>query len=298
MSQNIIGVDIGGTTYSSTLFDSKLNNISTSKKELIADYPSTNLFLKSLSSQILKLIKDNERDDMIGVGVACPGPLDSKNGIILETPNIQILQNINLKEELESILNLPVYIENDANLFALGEWFSNNGKNNEIFTGLTIGTGLGFGIVMNGKIYSGAHGLAAEYAISPIDRGNWEDRISIKAINQIAKKYFSNKELDPKDLFKMATNKDNNAIKVWDEFGSNLGIALSHFINLIDPHRISIGGGISNAFIFFNKSMANTIREHCPAYNKFNIDIFESSNKELSSQLGAAVLVKDFYDKN
>ena len=298
MSQNIIGVDIGGTTYSSTLFNNELNDIQKSKKELIADCPSTIFFLESLSEQILNLIKDSNKHNIKGVGIACPGPLDSQNGIILETPNLKILQNINLKRELELLLNLPVHIENDANLFALGEWFLNKGKNNEIFAGITLGTGLGFGIVINGRMYLGAHGLSAEYAISPVDNGNWEDKVSIKAIKTITQKYIPNKDLSPEELFLMASNGNNNAIKIWEDFGNNLGLALSHFINLIDPHKISIGGGISNAFKFFNSSMLNTIKIYSPVYNNFNIKIFESDHKELSAQIGAAVMVKDYYKKD
>ena len=298
MSQNIIGVDIGGTTYSSTLFNNELNDIQKSKKQLIADCPSTIFFLESLSEQILNLIKDSNKHNIKGVGIACPGPLDSQNGIILETPNLKILQNINLKRELELLLNLPVHIENDANLFALGEWFLNKGKNNEIFAGITLGTGLGFGIVINGKMYLGAHGLSAEYAISPVDNGDWEDKVSIKAIKTITQKYIPNKDLSPEELFLMASNGNNNAIKIWEDFGNNLGLALSHFINLIDPHKISIGGGISNAFKFFNSSMLNTIKIYSPAYNNFNIKIFESDHKELSAQIGAAVMVKDYYKKD
>ena len=295
MKQYIVGVDIGGTTYSSSLFGDKLNIVSRSNKQLISNSPTTKILLESLAEQISQLIKAYDKDNIFGVGIACPGPLDSKEGIILDTPNLKILQNINLKKELESILGLPVYIENDANLFALGEWVLSGGKNHEIFGGLTLGTGLGFGIIINGRIYSGAHGLAAEYAISPLDEGNWESKVSIKAIDTISQKYFKNKKLNPEILHQMASDGDENAIQVWKEFGNNLGMALSHFINLIDPHRISIGGGISNAFIFFNQSMVDTIKNHCPSYNKFNIEIFESNHKELSAQLGAAALVKDYH---
>ena len=295
MSKYIIGTDIGGTTYSSSLFDDKLNLIDKSKKQLISNSPTTKLLLESLVKQISNLIKKYNKSNIMGIGIACPGPLDSKNGIILKTPNLKILQNINLKKDLESALNFPVYIENDANLFALGEWFSNSNKDNEIFGGLTLGTGLGFGIIINGKIYSGAHGLAAEYAISPLDDGNWDSKVSIRAIDTISQKYFKNEQLNPKVLYQMANDGDQNAIQVWNEFGINLGMALSHFINLIDPHKISIGGGISNAFKFFEQSMRDTIGNHSPSYNKFNIEIFESMNKELSAQLGAAALVKDYH---
>ena len=101
--------------------------------------------------------------------------------------------------------------------------------------------------------------------------------------------------MTPKKLCEMADNGNKNAILIWEEFGSNLGMVLSHFINLIDLHRISIGGGISNAFELFSTSMREMIKANSPSYNKFEIEIFESKHKELSSQLGAALLVKGYH---
>ena len=295
MNEFIIGIDIGGTTYSSALFDGNFDLVKASEKNLISDINSTDHFLKKISKQITGMIDKNFIGNVLGVGVSCPGPLDSKKGIVLDTPNLSFLQNIKLKEELEERCNLPVFIENDANLFALGEWFLSGANHKEIFGALTLGTGLGFGIIINGKIYTGAHGLAAEYAISPLDSGTWETKVSIKAIKEIAKRH-EIKDLEPIDIHKMAIDGDEEASKVWSEFGENLGVVLSHFINMIDPDKISIGGGVSAAYNLFETTMDKTIREHSPAYRNFDINIFESKQKELSSQLGAAFLVKDYND--
>jgi len=295
MDKSIIGVDIGGTTFSSALFSDGLETLRLSEKESVSEYLDTDSFLSALSSQINSLIAGNRNIDVIGVGVSCPGPLDSKNGMVLETPNMKILQNVHLKKEIQGRVGIDTHIENDANLFALGEWFRNSGNPDEVFSGVTLGTGLGFGVIINGRIYSGAHGLAAEYAISPLDDGNWESRVSIQAIRDIASNYLDNKNIEPKELAAMAEAGDQDALKIWDEFGRNLGMALSHFINLVDPHKISVGGGISNAFSLFEAEMRGTLSAHCPAYSGFDIKIFESSQKELSSQLGAALLVKGYH---
>ena len=183
MGKKIIGIDIGGTTFSSALFDKNLNIIKTSKKQLISQIDSTNNLLLSLSEQINAF----DSSEITGIGISCPGPLDSKNGVVLDTPNLELLQNVNLKKELESRCSLPVYIENDANLFALGEWHQQQ-DSTSVFAGVTLGTGLGFGVVINGEIFSGAHGLAAEYAISPLDHGNWETYVSISGIKKLSKK--------------------------------------------------------------------------------------------------------------
>tara|TARA_Y100001968_G_scaffold302223_1_gene315352 strand:- start:1260 stop:2138 length:879 start_codon:yes stop_codon:yes gene_type:complete len=289
MHRRIIGLDIGGTTFSSALFNEKLDVLKVSDKKLIGEMESTDDLLSSLSKQIL----DFNLNSIDGIGISCPGPLDSKNGIILNTPNLKLIQNVKLKEEIESRCSTTVVIENDANLFALGEWYQQKQNPKSVFGGITLGTGLGFGIIINGEIFSGAHGLAAEYAISPLDHGNWETYVSISGIKKISEKHIGEK-IDPKDLSTMAENKDPSAIAVWSEFGKHLGLALSHFINMIDPEMISIGGGISKAFNHFKTSMEDTIKEFSPSYNNFNIKIIESNHKELSSQLGAALLLKTY----
>ena len=222
--------------------------------------------------------------------------LNTGEGIVILIPSritmtLDFIQNVKLKEELESRCSTTVLIENDANLFALGEWYQQKQNSKSVFGGITLGTGLGFGIIINGEIFSGAHGLAAEYAISPLDHGNWETYVSISGIKKISEKH-TREKLDPKELSEMAKNNNPDAIAAWDEFGRHLGLAVSHFINMIDPEIISIGGGISKSFDLFKASMENTVKEFSPSYNNFNTKIIESNHKELSSQLGAALLLK------
>ena len=285
MSKQIIGMDIGGTTFSSTLFDAGLNVLKSSDKRLISGIDSSADLINELSSQINRLCGGQ----VDGVGVSCPGPLDSERGVVLETPNLKLLQNINLKKELEARCSTEVHIENDANLFTLGEWHQQK-KTSSVFSGITLGTGLGFGLVINNKLFKGAHGLATEYAISPLEHGNWETYISISGIKKLSQDIL-NKKLDPKTLYEMASLNDSGALQVWNDFGAHLGMALSHFVNMVDPEIISIGGGVSRAFGFFEASMRATLEKFSPSYRKNNIYIFESRHKELSSQIGAALLL-------
>ena len=283
-----IGVDIGGTTFSSGLFDNSRNLLEKSKKELISNYHNRDELLYAIADQIKSLIKVN---NIFGIGVSCPGPLNARDGIILDTPNLKILQNCNLKHELESNLKIPCKIENDANLFALGEYLNNKSKN-IVFIGITLGTGLGFGIVINGKLFTGGNGMAAEYGISPINNNSWETYNSIRWIEQKSLEIYSSKK-SPENIFELALRKDEKAILIWKEFGRNLGNCLSHVINMLDPNSISIGGGLSHAFKFFMESMVESIKPHSPSYLENDIKIYESKLKENAAMLGATLLFND-----
>ena len=280
-----IGVDIGGTTFSSGLFDNSFNLLEKSKKELISNYHNRDELLYAIADQIKSLIKVN---NISGVGISCPGPLNARDGIILDTPNLKILQNCNLKHELESNLKILCKIENDANLFALGEYFNNKPKN-IVFIGITLGTGLGFGIVINGKLFTGGNGMAAEYGISPINNNSWETYNSIRWIEKKALDIYSCK-MSPEEIYDLALNNDEKAILIWNEFGQNLGNCLSHAINMLDPNSISIGGGLSHAYNFFEESMVESIKLHSPSYLENDIKIYESKLKENAAMLGATLL--------
>ena len=287
-----VGVDIGGTNFSSTLFNENNKIIKNSRVQLIKQFTNQTSLLDAITEQIVEI---SNRKNISGIGFACPGPLDTKLGKILDTPNLKLLKNCNFIDKMKTRLNIPCYIENDANLFTLGEYndYSNHNSKKDLFIGITIGTGLGMGVLINGEIFCGAHGMAAEYGISPINNKSWETNISISGIKKLSNKYY-HKKIEPKNLYKMALNNDENALKAWNNFGREVGLFLSHVINMLDPNVISIGGGISKSFKFFQKSMKKILVTHCPSYKYNKIDIFESKNKELSAKLGAMILVNKF----
>lgn len=289
----LIGTDIGGTTFSSALFNEKYELILISSKNNISDYKTTDELLEGISAQIKKLADENL---IKGVGFACPGPLKANEGIILNTPNLTLLQNCHFKKIMEEKLQLPCLIENDANLFALGEF---NQSDKKICIGVTLGTGLGFGIIINEQLFTGGNGMAGEYGISPIGQKIWENNISIGGVEKLSFKYFHT-IINPKNLNELAKQHNESAKSVWIDFGEKLGECLSHVINFMDPNAISIGGGLSHAFPYFENSMRKTISNYSPSFNENNILIFESKQKELSAKLGAVKLfeLEDKFSKN
>ena len=289
----IIAIDIGGTTFESAMLDRDYTNIiDISDKWHVRDYNTSESLLEGICKQIKDLLSKKSLDEsrVRGLSVACPGPLDSRNGIILNTPNLTLFRNYKLKDKLRKFFDCKVIVENDANLFALGEW-SLSYQEEDVFLGVTVGTGLGFGIIFNGKIFTGANGMAAEYGISSCEWGTWEDKISLHYVrSQIEKAY--GEKISPRKIQEYAENGDSKAQSIYNEFGENLGIALSHAINMVDPGCIVLGGGLSNAFNVYSESLKETLNNYSPIYKINPCKIRESKFKSKSQMVGAALNLK------
>ena len=286
-------MDIGGTTFTSALFESDFNQVGMSMESYIKEYGSKTDLISGFTSQLKRLHSKHNisMDEIIGLGISAPGPLDSRKGLILETPNLTMLQNTNLAGLMEAELGIPVNIENDANLFVWGEWYRHYRKES-VITGLTLGSGLGVGVVIEGRVFTGSHGMGAEYGISPVKWGVWEDEISIEGIEKLSIIEFS-KVKSPKELYKMAEDGNVKAQKIWQEFGHKLGLVSSHLINLLDPAVITLGGGVSKAYPYFIDSMKEVLIEYSPSFTYYSIKINASKNQLNSTHLGAAMFVRE-----
>jgi len=288
----IIAIDIGGSTFRSGLFSEFLDQIDISEQDKIRYYNNREHLTDAILIQVNKLIDKNDinKNDVIGLGIASPGPLDSEKGMILNTPNLTIFKNFHISKYFKKKSGYDVLIENDANLFSLGEWYSSYQDFN-VVVGVTIGTGLGFGLIINGQLFKGANGFAMEYGLSPFEWGECEKKVCIKYIKDKSKELYG-EEIKPIMLEKYYKSNDKKAIKIYNEFGENLGIVLSHVINMLDPNVISLGGGLSKAFDCFKQSMFNSIKKNVPAFSHGNTIIKQSEFGEKSSMLGASIMVK------
>ena len=289
----IIAIDIGGSTFRSGLFSDSIIPIDISDQDKIRYYSDKNSVRDAIIKQVNSLIKKNKivKNDILGIGIALPGPLDSDNGIILNTPNLTIFQNYNIADEFSQILNLDVCIENDANLFALGEWYENYQDNN-IVLAITIGTGLGLGLIINGALFKGGNGYAMEYGVSPFAWGECERNVCINFIKQRGRELYG-ESISPIKIEEYFKLNDDKAIKIYNEFGYNLGIVLSHIINLIDPNVVTLGGGLSNAFNCFKDSMFLSLKENSLTFNEQTTKIIKSKLGEKSAMIGACKIVKE-----
>lgn len=231
-----------------------------------------------------ELLKNQLNETISAISFAFPGPADYPYGIIGDLPNFAgINGNYPLKQILESHFNIPVFINNDGNLFTYGEAIAGvlpmvnkkleknkAGKNFKNLIGLTLGTGFGSGIVINGNLLNGDNSCAAEIhnLINPNNtEHNIEQNVSTKSIQKnyaklsnIAIEY----SLMPEDIYKIAKgNKNgnqNNAVQCFNDYGTALGHAITNILTLIDG-LVVIGGGISSAWDLFSQSMYDSLRQ-------------------------------------
>ena len=284
-----LAIDIGGTTFNTGLFDENYNLIDVSKKDKIRYYSSKIDILESMINQINFLLNKFQikNNNVSALGIASPGPLDANKGIILNTLNLKQFNNYKICQYFKQKLTVNTFLQNDANLFAYGEWFIEHSTLNH-FVGVTLGTGFGVAFILNGEIYKGSNGMAMEYGVSPFQWGECEKNICINYIRKKTNEMFG-KELSPRIVEKMYYENDENAVLIYKEFGHNLGQALSHIINLLDPDIISLGGGLSKAFNCFEDTMFKTIKKHCPISQIKKIRIYPSNKREISTMIGACI---------
>ena len=162
-------------------------------------------------------------------------------------------------------------------MFALGSYNRLNNKNNcKVLVGVTLGTGFGVGIIINGTLFTGGFGLAGEYEVSPLlENKTWTDLVGYRFFNEITRRYFG-KIHTPKEIYDF-TNPNTNtycrAMDIWKHYGINIGLCLSHIIGLINPNKIVIGGGISKAHIYFHEVITRTLGQKCLIYDSKKVEI-------------------------
>jgi len=289
MGKYIVGVDLGGTNIRAGLvLGSKVI-----KKAEVKTEPKKGkkIVMKNLVEAISSVITK----EVVVIGIGSPGPLDYRKGLIVRTENI-LLERVNLKKILEKKFNVPVFVDNDANCFALGEAVYGAGKKADIVVGLTIGTGVGGGIIIEKKIFHGRNN-AGELGHTSIDFngikcncdsiGCLEEYVSTRGIMRLAKGL---KAKTPLDVYNLALTGNKKAVNAFEKMGFYLGVGVANFVNIFDPNIVVVGGGISNAWKFFSKSMKKTVKER--AYSNKNPIIVKSRLKD-AAILGAALLVEE-----
>ncbi|TFG44361.1 MAG: ROK family protein [Bacteroidia bacterium] len=266
MNHYYLGIDIGGTkcaviagTEEMTILKKTGFLTETSKGPGYA----INLLLNSASEIVSGLGPENLK----AIGISCGGPLDSIKGIVQSPPNLPGWNDIHIVELFRDKFNVPVFLQNDANACALAEWKFGAGKGTQNMIFLTFGTGMGGGIIINGRLYSGTNDLAGEVGHVRLDddgpraygkKGSFEAFCSGTGISLLAKQIVSEKfalkqtvsfchnpdnidKITDRDVAEAAFAGDKTAIKIFEISGEYLGKGLSLLIDILNPQKIVIG---------------------------------------------------------
>lgn len=227
--------------------------------------------------------KYQKHGSLLGVGIGVPGIIDMETGMMRESPNLPGWADYPVRVEIEKRMNTPVILENDANCAALGEKWLGAGRHVGDMLMLTLGTGVGGGIVIGGKIHHGMTGMAGEFGHMTVEpdgnqcgcgnRGCLEQYSSATAVVRMAREAISGAEapglakaassdveFSAKEIYNLAIQGDEGARKIFRRAGRALGIALATLINGLNLEMYVIGGGVSSAWEAFSPSVFEELR--------------------------------------
>lgn len=278
---NIIGVDLGGTNI-------RAGKIVGKDIVQIQSAPTPAMEPEQVVIEAIFAVIDpciDEQTQSIGVGV--PSVVDVEKGIVYDVVNIPSWKEVHLKEILENRYKLPAYINNDANCFALGEKYFGKAQTYNSVVGLTIGTGMGSGLIFNGKLYEGVNCGAGEFGNIPYLSSNFEHYCS-------GQFFAEEKSVSGYDTFLKAQQGDANALEMFAEYGFHMGQAIKSILYAYDPEIIVLGGSLSKSFEFFKDQMYESVKDFAYSNVLKNLKI-EISELEHSAIYGAAAL---FLNKN
>lgn len=278
-SEKIIGIDLGGThVRAGIVSEGNFPDIASVRIPASGN-------VEEVLNIIFELIDPLATENIEAIGIGVPSVVDIEKGIVYDVQNIPSWKKVELKKLMEERYHLPVSINNDANCFALGEKYFGKGKNFHSMIGLTIGTGLGAGIIINDKLYAGVNCGAGEFGcVEYLDQ-----YVEYYASGQFFENcYQSNGEV----VYKKALEGDPLSIMIFEELGIHLGNAIRMILYTYCPELIVLGGSISKAYPLFQEKMWERIRTYIytGTLDKFHLEVSELENPGI---LGAASLYYD-----
>ncbi|MBN2095579.1 MAG: ROK family protein [Candidatus Aenigmarchaeota archaeon] len=275
---SVIGIDVGATS----IKGGKVSEAGVSKFEKVPTNAQGSQ--EEVMGQIYRLIESLKDEDLEAIGIGYPSIVDTKTGKVYETTNIPALYEVPLGEIIGDKFKVPVLVNNDANCWALGEHYYGKGQGYENLVALTIGSGLGGGVIANGKLIAGNNCGAGEFGEMPYLDARLQDYCSAE--------FFRKQGLNPEEVFSAAKSGDEKAIKLVEEFGYHLGKGLAMVVNSVDPELIVLGGSIANNYAAFEKAMWESLEESVYSRSYGRLKIETSTNPDLPI-LGAASLLYD-----
>jgi glucokinase len=275
----VVGVDLGGTNVRAGLVaDGRLAEV---RSAPVRSQGSMEDVLEDMFGVLDALMKP----EVVGIGAGVPSVIDLATGMVYDVQNIPSWKAVPLKARLAERYRLPVYVNNDANCFAAGEKHFGKLEPCDHGVGLIVGTGLGSGIIANGRLYSGATCGAGEFGMLPYLDLNFEAYASGQFFERVH-------GLTGRELAERAAAGEEKALAIFVEFGRHLGEAIKAICYAVDPEIIVLGGSVSKSYGFFRGAMAEAFASYAYslARERLRVEVSETENIAI---LGAAALYFD-----
>lgn len=314
----VIALDLGGTNMRWALVTAS-GKILARWERATASMPEQEILINTLAAEFLAAGREAEihQAEIVAVGLGVPGRVLPEEGLVAFSPNVPALNACPLVPSLASLLPWPVRLENDANLFALGEFWLGSGRGFNEMLGITLGTGVGGGLILNGRLWSGTAGTAAEIGHITIDpdgrkcqcgnRGcletlasaSWTVRYVKEQLEQGTSSWLADlwkkdpTAIDGETLVVAARMSDPLALKAFERVGKSLGLAIANVVHLLGLSRIVLGGRFTRAWELFQLSLAEELHRRLTMFPPAAVSVVPGQLGDDAGLMGAARLAFD-----
>ncbi len=306
----VLGIDIGGTKLAAGIVDASGRILARGEVPTLAAEGPERVLERTiqLSKDLLRAL-DVSVDAVQRIGIGCAGPVDRQAGLILNPPNLPGWVRVPLVEHIEKALSLPAVLENDANAAALGEFRYGAGKGTSSLVYLTVSTGIGGGIILDGKVWHGVKDGAGEIGHMTVmpdgpmcgcgNRGCLEalasgPSIARRALELLEKGRSSRlrgiQDLTAADVVRLALEGDQVAREVWDQAVTYLSLGVAAVVTIVAPERVVIGGGVTRAGDFLFEPLRREVRRRVTLVAVESVPILPAALGADVGILGAAAV--------
>lgn len=289
-----IGVDVGGTNIKLGLINGKGQIIARSRLSTQQYLKSRVELTRAIVECILGFITDRKlfKKDIQAIGFGFPGLIDPRSGVIKSLPNIPNWKNVSFKNDLQKKLKIPVFIDNDVNLITLAEWQLGAGKGCNNLLCITLGTGVGGGLIINNALYRGECFTAGEVGHMPLKDKTLERYVGNSHLFKRIRHISNNKYDRTQDMYRLAKEGNKKALEFWNETGTYIGMMLAQVANLLNLPLVVIGGGVSNNFRFLKKPIQAALRQYALDIPARHMKIVRAKLGDDAGILGAYILTQ------
>ena len=295
MKRYMLGIDVGGTNV-------KIGLVGPSYKIVDRERISTKQYnqtrqklIRTILKKINAICERNQlkKRQIAGIGFGLPGLIDPVQGKIHFLPNIAGWKNVPLAKIIRSHTGLKTFLGNDVQLITLAEWKLGAGKGFKNIFCITLGTGVGGAMILDGRLYRGEGFVAGEVGHFPYDRSTLEKHVGNSPLLKRAAGIFKQERLTLEDVFQKAKQGNAKAVKFWEQAGVDIGTVMAGVVNVLNPRLLIIGGGVSNNLKYIKPGIDKAIKAHTMGVQRKMVKIVRAKLGDDAGILGAAILVQE-----